>query len=405
MKLKLIAIIFLCTILSSQAKAQDIVDIDRGASYLSSDIHSQAVALSKKYPDILEMESLGKSFDGKQIYAIRISKDISQISRSAKFNVSKQHYLVESGTHARETFNPVLVMKEIELYCKDYYNEATIPEFNMHEILNTSVIHFLPLTNPDGFDLVKMGEGSIRTPRAKESISRVTYIDKNYYKAGLRGVDFNRNYPSRYFDFDENKWIDLWKKYPGDLFREEPSWAYFHGTKPASEPEVKIVMNYVDRYDFRNFVSYHSQGQILYWHQYYFSSKYNERAKSLAKVFEKITGYEMMNKGNGIGSGYLSDYTTHRTLKPIVVVETIAENADRPTPQSYYRAAYDKNKLLPLYAIMEGQRVGYHKYRLYVDNIYKRDFEEYRYAKAHQMESGGQIIEGEGIPDFRIETP
>lgn len=405
MSYNLILSVCLFAALNAPIKSNEVVNIDKGANYLAQDLHKQSVELVKRYPDILEMEDLGKSFDGNKMYAIRLSKNISQISNNPEFNVLKKHYLVEAGTHARETFNPVLVMKEIELYCQDYYDENTIPNFNMDKILESSVMHFLPLTNPDGFNLVKNGEQSIQTSRGKQSINKVVYIDQHYYKAGLRGVDFNRNYPSRYFDFEKETWVDFWKKTQDDLFRNEPSWAYFHGNEPASEPEVKIVMSYVDRYDFRNFISYHSQGEVLYWHQYYFSKIYNERSKSLAQICGNVNGYELMNKGNGIGSGYLSDYTTHRTLKPIVVVETIDADAERPTPQSYYRDAYDKNKLLPLYAVKEGEGIGYYKYRLYIDGIYIRDYEEKRYAKAHQIENGGIIIEGEGTPKFKIDMP
>lgn len=395
-KIIILILIFICT---SRVYAEDIFDLN-STEYLSNDLYLKALELENRYKDLIKVNEYGKSYDDKPLFAIILTANNKQTLANPEFKVIKQHYLVEAGTHAKESLNPLLVLNQVELYCKDYYNEETIKSFDMHIILDKAVIHFLPLTNPDGYDLVKIGQKSVQ-PKNLEVLKNIK--DKNYskYKAGITGVDHNRNYPSRYLDLETEKWINLWNENTTEWSAKVPCGSYFYGESPSTEPEVIAIEKYIKKYDFRNYISFHSRGDIIYWNQYYFDEIYNKRSYSLAKRISKVNGYSLGNKNKPTGSGYMSDYTTQETLKPILVVETMKMN--EIVNLDLYKYAYEKNKTVPLHAVIEGLTIGYHKYRLYDENgIYIRDFENRKYAKALKLK--GTIIEGVGVPVFQIKN-
>ena len=76
-----------------------------------------ALKLQKTYPGILAVEVIGKSTDGKPMYVVRLGKNIQ--SQTHETLQQQNNVLVTSGLHARETANPVFVMKIIEDYAKD----------------------------------------------------------------------------------------------------------------------------------------------------------------------------------------------------------------------------------------------------------------------------------------------
>jgi hypothetical protein len=245
----------------------------------------------------------------------------------------------------------------------------------------------------------------VETEVGKQIINSIK--DKNYseWKANLRGVDINRNFPDRYLDKTTKQWIEKWQKYPAFLYSKIPSGSYYPGPYAGSETETQILMNYMTRYDFRNYLTYHSRGQVVYYDWYYAPETFNNRAYVLGEIVNNITGYGIQSTTTGNGSGYDNEYFSANLLKPGITVETVSYSVKTPIPQEYYRKTYDLAYLLPLYFVKAGREAGYNKYRLYVNNNYVRDYFDYDYALAHMKDLGGEIIEGEGTPKMHLVEP
>ena len=395
----------LCFNVAYAAEKPEIVDLNSAYSYLSDDYYTKAIQLVEKYPDILYLEVLGQSYDGKPIYVVIMTENTKETLKRDDLNVYRMHYLIEAGTHARETVNPAIVLKIIEDYAIDYYNDGHIKEFNVKDELSIAVIQFIHLLNPDGHDLAKIGLASVETEVGKQIINSIK--DKNYseWKANLRGVDINRNFPDRYLDKTTKQWIEKWQKYPAFLYSKIPSGSYYPGPYAGSETETQILMNYMTRYDFRNYLTYHSRGQVVYYDWYYAPETFNNRAYVLGEIVNNITGYGIQSTTTGNGSGYDNEYFSANLLKPGITVETVSYSVKTPIPQEYYRKTYDLAYLLPLYFVKAGREAGYNKYRLYVNNNYVRDYFDYDYALAHMKDLGGEIIEGEGTPKMHLVEP
>jgi len=387
----------------SYATSADLVDINKGESYSSYDYYNMAKALVEKYPDILQLEIIGQSIDKKPIYSIIMTENAKESLNRDDFNVDKLHFQIEAGNHARETVNAAIVMKLIEDYAKDYYNDSHIKEFNLKSELSTIALHCIPLVNPDGHDLAKFGRNSVNTPEALKVLDSVKDTNYSRFKANLNGVDLNRNFPDEYFDKNTNTWINKFQVHVNQFHSYTPSGEHYGGPYGGSEPETQAIMKYVTKYDFRNFLSFHSRGNVIYSAKFWFSKEYNDRELALAKVASKINGYTIIHESTGKGSGFLSDYTAAQTLKPSITIETTT--AEMPTKQAYFQDAYNKNYLVPLYIAQEGKKSGYFKYRLYVDNKYVRDFYDKDYAYAHAKRLGGIIVEGDGVPVNKLVNP
>lgn len=403
--------IFFCILLAvyislssatASARTADVFDYNQGAKYSSWEYYDIAQTMAAAYPEILHLEVIGSSRDSKPIYAMIMTANVKEAMAREDFNLVREHYYVEAGTHGRETVNTPIIIKAMEDYAKDYYDDSHIPEFNLKSELSKAVIHFIPLVNPDGFDLVKFGAGSVNTPTGKNLLSAVAATDYSDFKANIAGVDLNRNYPDEYYDPITKKWVNKFQVYRGLIDPDDPTNGYYAGPYGGSEPETAAVMNYVQRYDFRNFLSFHSQGKFIDCGKYWFGVDYNKRSLDLATAMHNVNNYKVEAYSSGEESGFFSDYVAAQTLKPVVTIETTS--ASLPTDQVLYKEAYEENYLLPLYAVKHGRETGYFKYRLYFDNSYIRDFNDYVYAKAHADKlPGSVIVEDAGVPDMTLE--
>ena len=396
-KLFIVAVFFLLATVTALAYSWT-VRIDESYDYLSKDLYERAHQLQERYPDIVRVVEYGRSLDNKPLFAVQMSKDVQTYMESEEVNTERTHYYIDGGNHARETVNPPMVLRMVEDYARDYYENGFISEFSLSSILQESVLHFVPLPNPDGFDLAKKGYSSIQTEKGRVAIQTVNSTRYSYFKAGLSGVDHNRNYPVLVYDFDRKIWEDIRGKYPSWLDTNVPSEGYYGGPKAASEPEVAANMEYLLQYDFRQYLTFHSRGNLTYWHKYFYPKAYNDQTRRLAEIVRSVNGYTVAGLSNGRGSGYLSDFTAAMTFKPTVTVETTSSLSVLPTIQSKYAGVYSEIRHLPLHLREEGERTGYHDYKLYRDGIYVRDFLLKDYAEAKANKFGGYVLEYTGAP-------
>lgn len=103
-----------------------------------------------KYPGILTIRTLGNSYLGRAIPLVILGNP----SGSAKA-------LIVGQQHAREIHCTQLIMKQIEYYAENWYNEYSGD--TLENIFQDAAIYFVPMTNPDGNMLVVHGLSSIPT--------------------------------------------------------------------------------------------------------------------------------------------------------------------------------------------------------------------------------------------------
>lgn len=168
------------------------------------------------------MEKMGESHEGREISILRISSDISK---------HKPVIWISGGQHAREWVSPISCL---------WFAEQLLSDVSLLEKYDFAIA---PLLNPDGYQYSQ-----------QSSDTQNRYFRKNRNPAGH--VDLNRNWPNK-------DWANQVKG--GGSSNKESQ--IYRGASPASEPEVKAVINYIEKGDLRNKlvagIDVHSYGQII----------------------------------------------------------------------------------------------------------------------------------------------
>lgn len=397
-KLSLICVILLLTVpfgavtKAAPTPSDQKIDFANAHTYTSEDLYKMNLALTEAYPDLLEIEVLGYSYDLEPIYVLRLSNTLN----SSNLYVSKMHGLIESGTHSREVANPVLTSRIIYDYVLDYINDEHLPDIDVRDILDTSVLHFVINSNPDGYNIAKFGINGLRTESAYTRLLSVDDTEYFNYKANTNGVDLNRNYPDIYYDIQSNTWIDKWSVKRNKHNTEEPSGAYYFGPYAGSEIETQIMMTYLLRYDFRYYLSYHSKGEVIFGNYRYLDPMTVEHVAEYRELASESTGYRIPTYyESDVSSGYMGDFIINNTLKPAITIETIPYEVTLPyITAKHLQNAYEQTYDLPYLFMKKAATDGYFNYRLYVDGRYVRDYDNEAYAHAIAKRDGGTIIEG-----------
>ena len=374
---------------------EDIVQMETLYNSSSDDLYDVALELLQRYPEILKLEVIGWSVDQNPIYVIRMSEGIDQEKRT--FSETKMNILLDAGVHGRETYNPVMTLRMIEDYAMDYYDDQHLPGYNMQAMLQKNIFHFIPLVNPDGFDIAKFGGSTIQINTVKQAFVS-WFADSKLFKikSNLNGVDLNRNFDDQYFDVTKQTWLNRNNIYKGALI---PGLENFKGKQIASEPETQTIMNYMNRFDFRAYASFHSMGRAIYYRMDYLGASYIYLNRLFAEAVAKKTGYQLMTPERSEKSGYSTAYFANRFLKPAMTVETLNTNVF-PTPFKNYSDEYQQRALwqVPLILAEKANQQSYFPYKLYVAGTYVCDYKDKTVALARAKLLGGEIQQYTGIP-------
>ena len=293
-------------------------DILNANTINSYDINDEIDKLVKDFPDFIESELLLNSVMGKEIKVIRISNNINAFNENLSYDSNKKNTFYIAGLHAREVAAPVSFLEII----RNTLEKATEGDKETLEMLSHNVIHFIPLVNPDGFDLSKFGKSH-------------EIFGENFnkaLKANNNGVDINNNFPDCFFDSHNNKWTSIEETADKESIHIslEPSVAFFWGTE--LQPETKNIINYMDRYYFEFFIDIHSQGDYIFWDSWFLSDQYRSENLRLAKAIQAISSKndvseiyrieDYQSKSGPHGYGYSTAYYASNFRNSAVTIET-----------------------------------------------------------------------------------
>lgn len=275
--------------------------------------------LANTYPDLIRAEVIGKSVDGRNIYALKMGKGNVEIF----FNAAH---------HAREHITTNLLMEMIDTYAQAYMKGIAVDGYSARPILDRTSIWFVPMVNPDGVTLVQKGHKSAKNPQYVLKLNGYS-TDFRAWKANIRGVDLNRQYPADWENIKFN---------PG-----KPGPLNYKGPKPLSEPEAKAIFDFTNRHNFKTAVSYHSSGEILYWNFHQDSYRYN-RDLAIARMIQGKTGYRLVFPGpNPSGGGY-TDWFILAHKKPGFTPEVSPYVKEMPVPIGNFPRIWNQNKTIGL---------------------------------------------------------
>lgn len=187
--------------------------------------------LHEDFPALVsEPFSIGRSEEGREIWAIRISDN-------PEIQEDEPEVLFDGVHHAREIMGVETLLAFANYLCDHYPGDGVV-----RELIEQRQITLVPIVNPDGFaynERISPGGGGMWRKNRRP-------VD-----GSCIGVDINRNYPFH------------WGRDDGSSGR--PCDEDYRGPSAGSEPETQAMMALVDAHRFVTHDSFHSvAGMVLF---------------------------------------------------------------------------------------------------------------------------------------------
>jgi len=275
------------------------------------------------YPEFTKLEMIGKSVEGRAIYALKVG-------------TGKKEILFDASLHAREHMTTNVLLEMMDNYVLHYNNKTSFAGYNVKQVLDQTSIWFVPMMNPDGVTLVQGGKNAVKNGATAQKINGGTNFAR--WKANVRGVDLNKNFDAGWSVINNNI--------------KKPSYMGYRGPKKFSEPEAVALKHFVEKHNFMSYISYHSSGQVLYWFNFQAGGQLSRDIQYVNQL-KSITGYSIVPPYYRRGTGSSADWFIATTKKPGITVEIAPYAGEKPVPLVYWDRIWKQNHKVGLHAANE----------------------------------------------------
>jgi hypothetical protein len=200
-------------------------------------IRDQLYALAKRNPQLVKLEVLGHTYQGRELIALKVTQAANEIP-----DASRPAVVYSSNQHAREWISVEVNRRLLNWYIDRWRAN----DKDIRDLLKSTELWFVISANPDGyqytFDTERLWRKNLRD---NNNDGQITIDD---------GVDPNRNFDSRFrYDDEGSSSIAV-----ADTYR---------GPGPASEPETRAMQGLLDRIRPKFQSNFHSFGPYILYPQ------------------------------------------------------------------------------------------------------------------------------------------
>ncbi|WP_226656938.1 M14 family metallopeptidase [Pseudalkalibacillus hwajinpoensis] len=222
--------------------------------------------------------------------------------------------------HANEWLTTTLIMKFVDDYARELTSSQQLSGVYLPTLYESTSLSLVPMVNPDGVDLVING-----LPQEEPYRSLANEINNgsdqfSRWKANIRGVDLNNQYPA--------KWDIEAERKP-----TKPSPRNYPGKAPLTEPEAIAIADLTTRKNFDRALAFHSQGEVIFWG---FEGLEPPESEILVTEFSRLSGYLPIRYVDSF-AGY-KDWFIQDFRKPGFTVEI--GKGENPLPVSQFNQIY-----------------------------------------------------------------
>ncbi len=224
--------------------------------------------LEARYPALSE-QVIGTTAYGRSLYRLQVGTG----PRTVYYNAAH---------HANEWITAPTVLSCLEWLLAEMSRGSSVLGLPLDTLLRQVTLYLVPMVNPDGVDLV-VGAANERETAAAEVIAQnypqIPFPDG--WKANLRGVDLNLNYPAQW---NQARKIKEAQGYVSPAPRD------YVGPEPLSERESRSMFDTTEELDPDLTIAWHTQGKEIYWK---FLDLEPEGARELGEQMARASGYRL----------------------------------------------------------------------------------------------------------------
>lgn len=280
-----------------------------------------AEGLKARYP-FIELNSAGDSVMGQSLYYLEIGNGTTEVFANASH-------------HANEWITTPILLKYAEDYANAVATGQNLDGADIRTLFETKKFYIMPLVNPDGVDLVT---GALNADNANYISARSIAAEypsipfPDGWKANIEGTDLNLNYPAG--------WLNA-KRIKAEQGFTSPAPRDFVGTSPLSAVESRAVYNFTLAHNFALTLSYHTQGEVIYWK---YLNYLPPRSEEIGNALSNASGYTLETTPYASGFAGYKDWYISFYNRPGYTIE--AGMGENPLPISDFSNIYPPNKSL-----------------------------------------------------------
>jgi carboxypeptidase T len=228
-------------------------------------------ALEVNHSDIMSLTSLGKTYEGRDLWMVKLSDNVNQEENEPGVLFMGAHHGNEKPSYEVCLF--------FLTYMVEHYNDSSTPE--VQDAINTTQIYLIPMVNPDGVEA-----NTRKNCAPNHGLYGYSKTITSY------GVNLNRNYGDPWF---------LAYIFPIAYslpFILVDSSMNYRGPYPFSENETKAVKAFAETHNISISISYHSYGEFIVYPWMHTTKQTPDEPlfRSLGENISAINHYELIVK-------------------------------------------------------------------------------------------------------------
>jgi carboxypeptidase T len=199
------------------------------------EVAADVAATATAHPDIVSRFSIGKSYQGRDLWAVKISDNVA-------LDENEPEVLYDGGTHADEHMSVEMTLRILHWYADGYGSDTRITN-----IVNSREIWIVFQVNPDGAEYDIAGGRFHHWRKNRQPNSGTTAI----------GTDLNRNFGYRW-GLEGNT-------------SANPRAITYRGPRAFSAPETRAMRDFLasrvvgGRQQIKTAITFHEFGRLVMW--------------------------------------------------------------------------------------------------------------------------------------------
>lgn len=263
--------------------------------------------LQARYP-FIRLDVIATTAYGRRVERVRLGSGPRRVYYNA-------------AHHANEWITATMLCQLLEQYARAAAFGEKIQGEDAAKLLRDTTLELVPLVNPDGVDLVNGAATETEVASARniaEDFPSIPFPEG--WKANLKGVDLNLNYPAQW---DQAREIKFSQGYNAPAPRD------YVGEAPLDQPESRAMFDTTEEFDPELIIAWHTQGQEIYWK---FLDMEPPGARALGMEMASASGYQLEDVPYASGFAGYKDWFIQDFNRPGYTIE--AGLGENPLPLS-----------------------------------------------------------------------